>query len=139
FQIAGQDRERMRRIQTSLTLLANTLLERLNGLGIDPKTANTITEFTRTCADRFRLQLDGGWSWECVKTERDLYRILHPEASLSHRVFKRLILFGALFLPPKIFYGAQRALSQSSLYGRVRARLLPIPPMEHVQRGGRTP
>lgn len=137
FQIGSRDPQKMQRIQSSLAMLANTLYDRIVSLGIAPEIANAVVEYTRVVAGRLRLQLDGGWPWETAKTEWALYRILHPEAPISHRVFKRMILLAALLVPPKVFYGAQSAVAQSSLYQRVRTRVLPAPEMEHIQRDGR--
>jgi len=133
FQISGRDFSKTRRIQSALSLLAASLYERIVNLGIEREIAETIVEYTRACAERYRLQLDGGWSWETAKTEWKLYEILHPRAQVSHRAYKRIILLAALFVPPKMFYAAQGSLAQSSLYRRLRARLLPIPGMEHIK------
>jgi hypothetical protein len=80
-----------------------------------------------------RLGLHGGSPLETFKTEWKLYRVVHPEAPNSHRIFKLLTLFGALFLPPRVFYGVQRKITQSQFYLRMRERLLPVPKMEHIQ------
>ena len=137
FQTAGNDESKLRRVQMALALLASTLRERLPALGIDAVVADLIVEYTQACADRLRLRLDGGWSWETARTERTLYNILHPEARFSHRVFKRFILLAALIVPPKIFYRAQSSVAHNNLYHRLRARLLPVPGMEHIQRDWR--
>jgi len=137
FQTSSGDEFKMRRIQKSLALLASTLFDRLCAVGIDSQVSALVVEFTQACADRFRLRLDSGWSWETARTEWTLYGILHPEARVSHRVFKRLILFAALFVPPKLFYRAQSSVARSDLYNRIRARLLPVPGMEHIQRDWR--
>jgi len=66
-----------------------------------------------------------------------MYEIVHPEARFSHRLFKMMILFGALVTTPRCFYAVQRTLAQSDTYRRVRAQWLPVPEMEHIQKDWR--
>jgi glycosyltransferase involved in cell wall biosynthesis len=137
FQLAGHDPQKIRRKQKSLATLARSLSQQLESLGIDPQVRRTVIEYTQASADQLRLGLDGGWPWETVKTEWTIYEILHPEARFSHRVFKRMILLGALLTTPRFFYSVQRALAENDLYRRVRARWLPVPEMEHIQKNWR--
>ena len=134
FQLAGHDRQKLRRKQKSLAVLAGSLSQQLEILGIEPKVRRTVVEYTQASADQLRLVIDGGWPWETAKTEWKIYEILHPDARFSHRVFKLMILLGALVTTPKGFYSVQRALAQSSLYRRARARWLPVPETEHIQK-----
>jgi glycosyltransferase involved in cell wall biosynthesis len=137
FQLASHDTQRLRRKQKSLAALANSLMTQLEQFGIEADVRRAIVEYTQASADQLRLMLDGGWPWETVRTEWKVYEILHPEASVSHRLFKGMILLAALFVPPKMFYGVQRTLSQSGFYRRARARLLPVPEMGHIQKDSR--
>jgi len=134
FQVAGHDPQKLRRKQKSLETLANSLSQQLEILGTDPQVRQTVIEYTQASADQLRLMLDGGWPWETVKTEWKIYRIVHPEARFSHRVFKSLILLAALVTTPRGFYSAQRTLARSDLYRRARERWLPVPEMEHIQK-----
>jgi GT2 family glycosyltransferase len=135
FQITSQpEPEKLRRKQRSLAMLANTLSKKLEQLGVDAQVRRTVLEFTQSSADQLRLLLDGGWPWETVKTEWSLYQVQHPDARLSHRMFKLLILMGALVTTPKGFYRLQRSFAQNSLYRRVRERLVPVPEMQHIQK-----
>jgi len=134
FQLTKHDPQKLRRKQESLAMLASSLSHQLEKLGIDAQVCRAITEYTQVNADQLRLVLDGGWPWETVKTEWKMYEILHPDAPLSHRVFKLMILLGALVTTPRGFYSVQSALAQSSLYRRARARWLPVPEMEHIQK-----
>jgi glycosyltransferase involved in cell wall biosynthesis len=138
FQVASHDPQKLRRKQKSLAILATSLSRQLEMLGIDPLVRRTLIEYTQASADQLRLASDGGWPWETVKTERKIYEILYPEARFSHRVFKSLILLGALVTTPRTFYSVQRALAQSGFYRRVRERLFPVPEMEHIQKDWRT-
>ena len=83
--------------------------------------------------------IDGGWSWETVKSEREIYEVSHPEASLLHRVFKSITLLAAVTMPPKVYYAIQHKLSQNNFYWRARGRWLPFPEMPHLERGRGTP
>ncbi|HKV64532.1 MAG TPA: hypothetical protein VJO16_21680 [Candidatus Acidoferrum sp.] len=134
FQLASHDPQRIRRKQKSLAILANSLTQQLEKFAINPKVSRTVAEYTQASADQLRLGLDGGWPWETAKTEWKIYEILHPEAPISHRIFKLAILLGALITTPKNYYRVQRTLAQSSLYRRLRMRWLPVPEMEHIQK-----
>jgi glycosyltransferase involved in cell wall biosynthesis len=134
FQLASYDRQKLQRKQKSLAILAETLTQRLEILAIDPQVRRTVVEYTQASADQLRLVIDGGWPWETAKTEWKIYEILHPDARFSHRVFKMMILLGALVTTPRGFYSVQRMLAQSGLYRRVRARWLPVPEMKHIQK-----
>ncbi len=138
FQVANDDPQKLRRKQKSLAVLARSLLQRLENLGIEPQVRRAVIEYTQASADQLRLMLDGGWPWETVRAEWKLYGILHPEARYSHRLFKRMVLLAALFVTPQVFYGAQRTLAQSGFYRRVRARLLPVPEMQHIEKEWRS-
>jgi glycosyltransferase involved in cell wall biosynthesis len=132
FLIYNADRDKLRRLQQSLAALASTLSRRLAQLGIEPQVRAALLEYTEATAAQLRLSLDGGWPWETVDAEWRVYRVTHPNAPAAHRVFKSLALFGALFVPPRRFYRAQKALAQSGLYRRLRAKWLPFPEMEHI-------
>jgi glycosyltransferase involved in cell wall biosynthesis len=137
FQLAKYDARKLRRKETSLTALANRLSKRLRELGISEEVACTVLEYTQASANQLRLMLDGGWPWNTVKTEWRLYRILHPEARISHRVFKWLTLSAALITTPQGYYGAKGALARNRLYLKARQRWLPVPTMPHIQKDGR--
>ena len=137
FQLASHDPQKLRGKQKSLATLAICLSQRLENLGIDPQVRSSVIEYTQASADQLRLGLDGGWPWETAKTEWKIYAILHPEARFSHRLFKLMILLGALVTSPRAFYSVQRTLAQNSLYRRARARWLPVPETEHIQKNWR--
>ena len=124
--------------QVVLAALASGLKTRLRNVAIDPKTREALTDIVQAEADQLRLQLDGGWCYETVRTEWGIYRALHGDAPVSHRVFKVLSLLPAFVLPPRTFYGVRRKLIYNDLYLRARARWLPIPASSHVQKESRT-
>jgi glycosyltransferase involved in cell wall biosynthesis len=139
FQLAGDDPQKLRRKQESLSALAQGLSHRLQILGVSPDVRRILLGYTQACASQIRLQLDGGWPWQTVSTEWKLYSISHPEANLSHRLFKLSTLFGALFFPPALFYKTKLALTRSHSYKRARRHLLPIPEMQHVRKDKHPP
>lgn len=135
FQLSERpEPQKMRNKQKSLATLAKSLCEKLEGLGIDREVRETVVGYTQMSADQLRLVLDGGWPWETVRTEWTLYRILHPDAKFPHRLFKLVMLVGALVTTPRGFYRAQRALAQNGLYRRARRRWLPVTEMQHIQK-----
>jgi len=137
FQVATFDRMRLCHKQKSLAVLDTTLMQKLGELGIDPLVIRAVLAYTHNSAEQLRLALDGGWPWETVATEWQLYRVVHPEAPLSHRLFKCMALVAALFADPRSYYRAQRWLSRNAFYLRARKRLFPVPEMPHLQKDWR--
>jgi Glycosyl transferase family 2 len=134
FQLSSCDPSRMRQKQKALQVLAQSLAVELARHGIDPQVRHAIIQRIQADADQLRLMLDGGWPWETVTTEWNLYQVTHPDAPLSHRAFKSLILLAALATPPRSFYVIQRRLAQNGLYRRARKRWFPVPEMRHIER-----
>jgi len=133
FQMLIADPDKLRRKQKSLAVLANTLSQRLAQLQVEPEVRRALLDHPKACAAQLRLSLDGGWPWETLDTEWTLYRVNYPDSSKVHRILKFLSLVGALVVPPRNFYRARNALSQSQVYRRFRERLLPFPEMRHVE------
>jgi len=136
FHMLNADSEKLRRKQQSLAILAKTLSRRLAEFGIDQRVRRALLAYTEGSAEQLRLALEGGWSWETVGTEWKVYRVTHPDAPLSHLVFKSLTLLGALFMTPRSFYRTQRRLAQNTFYRRLRNRWLPFPEMQHIKKEG---
>jgi hypothetical protein len=137
FQIDSFDPARMRAKQRSLAALALAMDKALADHGIGPSVRKAVVEYPQACADRLRLQVDGGWPWETVHTEWALYRVGYPEAPLSHRAFKSLVMLAALALPPRVFYSVHQKITQKESYSKARERVLPVPQMPHIERGPR--
>jgi GT2 family glycosyltransferase len=138
FQMQEYDQKRARKKQRVLAALAHALKERLRHVAVDPRACRALTSLVQAEADQLRLQLDGGWPCETVKTEWTIYRALHEDASMPHRVFKVLSLLPAFALPPRTFYDVRQKLVHNNAYLRARARWLPIPGNSHVGRELRT-
>ncbi|HYL46964.1 MAG TPA: glycosyltransferase family A protein [Candidatus Limnocylindrales bacterium] len=134
FQITDGDWGKARRKQKVLAELAQSLHDQLLERGIEPRVESAITRRLQAEADQLRLMMDGGWPWETVRTERYLYKLLHPDAAWPQRAFKALALLPALVLPPKIYYSARQQVAASEAYRVARGRWLPVPGMSHLQR-----
>jgi hypothetical protein len=134
YQISEMDRVRTMRKQTVIAALADALSGALVQRGVSSEVRAVLIDAVRAEADQLRLALGNGWPWETVRTEWAIYRTLHPDAALSHRVFKVLALLPALALPPAIFYQVRRKIAGSDLYLRARKRWLPVPQMTHIEK-----
>jgi hypothetical protein len=111
----------------SLIALSSALRTALPAAGIPRDVAVSATELLDAEATQLRLQVDGGMSWETVRTERTLYRIQHQNAQWNSRVFRAISMVPALFLPPRWFYAGRRWLGSRSWYKRARRDLVPTP------------
>jgi glycosyltransferase involved in cell wall biosynthesis len=134
YHMSEMDRGRAKRKQAVIAALADALWAELVQRGISPAVRAVLIDVVRAEADQLRLSLGDGWPWETVGTEWTIYRTLHPDASLPHRVFKVMTLLPALALPPRAFYQMQRKMAKSDFYLRARRRLLPIPQMTHIEK-----
>jgi hypothetical protein len=136
FVIANDDPVKLRRKQQSLAALVRSLSCRLADIGLSPELRRTLLAYTEASADQLRLSLDGGWPWDTLDVEWRIYQSVFPDAALSHRIFKALALAAALFVSPKQFYGARKAISQNGIYRRLRERWIPFPEMKHIEKEG---
>ena len=134
FQLSSADPGLARRKQAILAHIARTLSVRLREMGVSEQVHSILVEILQAEALQMRLMQDGGWPWETVKTERKIYEVMHPDAPVSHRVFKVANLLPAMVLPPKVYYGIRGRLSKSRLYLRARKRWLPVPEPRHVEK-----
>ncbi len=137
FSVDGFDERRLRLKQKCLTLLAEGLAGEFRANGVAPEVLREVIEVVRLEAKLLRLMLDGGFPWETVQAELAWYRILYERPPLAHRLFKRLTLLPAFFLPPRLYYQVRRRLVSHGLYLRAREVFLPIPQPEHTLRSWR--
>ena len=138
FQMLSSDPHRLQRKQKVLATLAHVLGPQLRARGVAGDAIRAVIERIQAEADQLRLMASGGWPWETVETEWKIYGVLHPDAPLSHRVFKVLTLLAAIAMPPRSYYAIRHRLSKSDLYLRARRRWLPIPEMPQIQKDWRT-
>jgi len=138
FSLDAFDDARARRKQQNLALLAAQLAARLRAISVRDDVIRCVIHAVEIEAAQLRLAVEGGYPWETVHTEAAMYRLLHGDASWSHRLFKYGTLFPAYFLPPRLYYGARRWLAARSLYLRLRKKILPIPQPKHTVREWKT-
>jgi glycosyltransferase involved in cell wall biosynthesis len=134
YQMSEMDRTRAKRKQAVIAALADALGAELARREVSQPAREILTRAVRNEADQLRLILGNGRPWETARTEWSIYRMLHPDAALAHRVFKVLTLLPALVVPPSVFYKAQRKFASSNWYLRARRRVLPIPQMTHIEK-----
>jgi glycosyltransferase involved in cell wall biosynthesis len=137
FQVSGFQSGPLLRKRKCLEHLASALTAMLLQLGLQRKIVEAAIDAVQAEADQLRLQQDGGFPWETVRTEWKFYRIVHEDAAFSHRLFKFATLFPALLIPPRVYYGLRRRLAANALYLRVRKSFFPIPQSQHLTRSRR--
>ena len=129
---AGNGDKGLRLKQQVMAGLASLLPTALRAHGASADVAECIVEIIQAEADQMRLMLDGGASWETIKTESKLYEVLHADASPWHRLFRALMMGPALLLPPRRFYAARRWLTSQEWYTQIRRKVLPVPELTRV-------
>ena len=123
----------VRRKQRSIAQLAVSLRERMREMGVIEEVVETVVHSIEVEANQLRLSADGGAPWETVKTELAMYRLLHSDASWTHRAFKYGTLLPAYFVSPKFYYHVRRLLASSDLYVKARTVFFRIPKPAHVE------
>lgn len=137
FQLSGFKKESMLRKQKSIEILAQAISERLSRFGLAKNAIKAVVEAVQLEADLLRLQLEGGYPWETVRTEWKFYRIVHEDGPVSHMIFKCVSLAPAFFCPPRLYYNFRRKLAANGLYLRARKIFFPVPEPRHVTRSRR--
>jgi hypothetical protein len=133
YSSAGSSIAGLRRKQIVLAALAEALRQELPGRGAPADAVRCVVEIVQAEADQLRLTLDGGAPWDTLRTENTIYRIMHENASLSHRLFRWATMLPACILPPRWFYATRRWVAGQSWYHTARAKVLPIPPITRVE------
>jgi glycosyltransferase involved in cell wall biosynthesis len=132
---AGSNLNSLRRKQKVHEALACTLRRDLPSRGVPQDAVDCVTEIVQAEGDQIRLMLDGGASWETVRTENKIYEVLHGDAPLKHRAFRQMTMLVASVLPPTWFYAARQWIGSRRWYGALRGRLLPVPKITEVAKG----
>lgn len=122
------------RIKEIMTALAAELDRELTRREMAPDVIEIILEEIRAEAQRLRLLVDGGWSWETVQTEWHLFCLMFERPAFRQRVLKILNLAPAAFLPPRTYYAARDWLDRHPTFRRSRRKWLPVPIPDHVKR-----
>jgi glycosyltransferase involved in cell wall biosynthesis len=104
FQYRRGDPVRGRRKYIALAGIVHNLPPRLVAAGIAADVINILTSSVHVDAERLRLSLGGGRSWQSVRIERETYRQAYEQTTFGYRLFHLAVLFLAGVLPPKTFY-----------------------------------
>jgi glycosyltransferase involved in cell wall biosynthesis len=134
FQVADGNTQALRRKQKVLESLAKSITAKLEEQKVKASVARIAVEAIETEAELIRLSLDAGLPWETVRTEMRNYRIMHPDASLAHWLFKLLALLPSCVMPSRNYYSLRQNVSQNRVYRRAREKWLPFLQHEHVDR-----
>jgi hypothetical protein len=134
FQVSSGDPELLRRKQSVLTALADSLRGKLSDQRVPKAVSQIVVESLRTEADLLRLTLENGLPWETLRTELRNYRIMHQGASLTHWLFKCLTLLPACALPSRVYYSLRGRVAENGFYLKAREKWLPFLQPTHVDR-----
>ena len=137
YQMTGFRKSSHLRKRKSLEYLVSALSAKLRQFGLKDDAVSATIEPIQAEADQSRLQVEGGYPWETVRTEWIFYRIVHEDAPVTHKFFKFATLLPALFVPPRLYYGLRRKLAASNWYLRFRKSFFPIPQPQHTTRARR--
>jgi glycosyltransferase involved in cell wall biosynthesis len=133
YQFAGTDTTRLRRKQKALACLAHELPVHLRAGGLSEEIVELLARAAWVDAERSRLVLNGGWSWQTFDVERLAYQLSYSKVSASYRVFQAVALAVSLLLPPRRFYELRNWYTRSGL-ARHRARLADSIPTDTLTR-----
>jgi GT2 family glycosyltransferase len=127
YNAAGGNTDGLRRKQHVMAALAAELRRELSSRDVPADAVECVCEIVENEALQMRLMLDGGAPWETLRVESTIYRIMHGDAPLSHRVFRLATMIPSLVLPPRWFYSSRRWIGKRTWYRRSRQRVLPAP------------
>ncbi len=134
FQISDRSTIALRRKQAVLDALAESLKIKLAEHQLSAGIAKIIVESVETEADLIRLSVDRGFPWETIRAEVRNYRSTHENASITHWVFKALVLIPACFMTSRLYYSLRQHFAQNRIYRKARERWLPFLQPAHVDR-----
>ena len=132
YNAAGRNPANLRRKLRVLLALTAALREKLHQIGCPDDAARCVCEILDIEAEQMRLMLDGGPPWRTVRVESAIYRIMHADAPLSHRIFRAATMVPCFVLPPRWFYSIRGWLGQRNSYQSFRKRILPRPGVTSV-------
>jgi glycosyltransferase involved in cell wall biosynthesis len=136
FQVSDGSATALRRKQTVLLALAESLRSRFAEEHVPAEVSEAVIEAVQTEADALQLCLGGGTPLDTIRIELRTYRIDHENASALRWILKSLSLFPALFLSPKRYTEWKQKMASSSLYRKARKTLNPQPHHPHIELTG---
>jgi glycosyltransferase involved in cell wall biosynthesis len=134
FMFEGADEERMRRKYAALQRLYGVLWGRLGALGMQRDLVGTALESLRVELEQHRLQLEGGWPWETLQSERAISRLSYQEAGMRYRIFKLLVYALTLIVPPGLFLKLKQWYSRNGVGRRRKVVGEPTPAAPIIER-----
>jgi GT2 family glycosyltransferase len=132
YNSAGGNVEGMRRKQRVMAALSLALRRELHARGVPAEVTECVCEIIDKEAQQMRLMLDGGAPWETMSVENAIYRIMHGDAPVSHRMFRFATLIPSLVLPPRWFYSSRRWVAERAWYRRARRAALAVPKITSI-------
>jgi hypothetical protein len=124
YNAAGGNKQGLLRKQRVMAALAKALRTDLTPRGTTADVIGCLCEIVEAEAKQMKLMLEGGMSWQTVRTENTIFRIMHAGAPPSHRLFRAATMIPALLLPPRWFYAGRYWLGKQRWYLRVRQHTL---------------
>jgi glycosyltransferase involved in cell wall biosynthesis len=121
-----RNEDRLRRKYNLELGLVKHLPRRLACLGVSDEIISAVLESDQLDSDRLRLSLDGGKPWNTFRVESAVFRSSYRNPDLGYRLFKYLVLFLTLLMPPKVFYYLRHWYSERNLR-RLRERIVRAP------------
>jgi hypothetical protein len=132
YNAAGGNATGLRTKQRVMTALGAVLRRALPSRGVPGDAVDCVCEIVENEAWQMRLMLDGGPPWETLRVENAIYRIMHGDAPVSHRIFRFATMIPALLLPPRWFYSGRRWIGSQAWYRRNRQKVLPAPKISPI-------
>lgn len=104
YQSNSLDRGKLRRKAAALTFLARELPVRLAAAGVSRDVLDATFSPRWVEAERLRLAVEGGMTWETFRVEREAYRTTYESFSTGYAIFLAVVFALCLIIPPKWFY-----------------------------------
>jgi glycosyltransferase involved in cell wall biosynthesis len=116
YQFSKFSLEKARRKSKVLQCLVRELPARLNALGISSEIVAAMMVPRKLEAERLRLTVEGGMSWETFRAESEASRVTYKDSSLGYRLFQAMVLALTLTMPPKLFYRLRNWYADRNLH-----------------------
>src|SRR5271165_2120692 len=136
FQVSDGSRVSLQRKHDVLVSLTEALRRRLVDEHVPDAVSNVVLESLKNESDALALRLNGGSPLDTIRNELLNYRITQENASPFRWFLKYISLFPALFLAPGHYAALKQRLASSSLFRRLRRKVLPTSQPAHVDRTG---
>lgn len=114
FEFEAGDTAKTRRRSEIARCHLRILPPRLVALGVPPETVAAFFAPERLELERFRLSREKASRLDTFRTERKAFEVNYKNVSAGYKVFKWLVAFATLLMPPRQYYKLR------SWYGRTR-------------------